>query len=786
MDDLATLGIKIDFAQVREAISLLDQLAERGPKVEGSVKKIGDSARQTATGFDLLKTAAVGLFGAFSIKMLADVSSEFSDLRGRVNDAAGSLEKGGAVMDRIAAISRTTYASLGQTAEGYLANASSMRELGYSTQQVLDYTSALNNAMTISGAKGETALQVQTALAKAMSLGALRGEELNTVIAKGGVVTDLLTTHFDTNREGLLKLGAEGKLTGDIIAKILIKAMEDLETRSGNMSATINDGLTQMGNAIMLLVGKWDALTGAGETLGNGLVWVADNLEQLVVIGGTATALYGGSMVAAFGLSRLAAVGLAGALKAVAGALVTTGIGAIAVALGQLVYMLIQAREASEDWGEAFQKVVGRMEPLMAGVRAAFLGLTDGMKAAWLLAMAEILRATQATFGPIAQLIGLTFGGFDEAISNLKKDAADFGAFAGIQFEFAGEKFKEGFADFGIDNKPVVDLTDKLSRLNVAANDNSKAAAKLKKAWDDLLRTAKDRVAQMELEAQLVGKNAIEADVLRLKLEALQEAEKKGLKLKPEQIAQLDALAEKYGQLATKVAEYQLMEDAAFERQQMFRSPIDQRIASDLKQAGIEMDSAGGQAYATFVKTTEQIGIAKDAVRDFAGTFVSDLLAGKSAMDALIGALGKLGDKLIQMALDEAINGLFKNLLGVVGGGLFGGGGGGWNSSLTSQVGQGSIGLFATGGISDKPAIFGEAGPEAAVPLPDGRSIPVTLSGSTGVSGGYVDNRVYNFQGTGDEVAAFRAEVARMDREIDARAVNAVRQAEQENYKFGT
>jgi len=36
---------------------------------------------------------------------------------------------------------------------------------------------------------------------------------------------------------------------------------------------------------------------------------------------------------------------------------------------------------------------------------------------------------------------------------------------------------------------------------------------------------------------------------------------------------------------------------------------------------------------------------------------------------------------------------------------------------------------FASGGISHRAAIFGEAGPEAAVPLPDGRTIPVTISG---------------------------------------------------------
>lgn len=52
-------------------------------------------------------------------------------------------------------------------------------------------------------------------------------------------------------------------------------------------------------------------------------------------------------------------------------------------------------------------------------------------------------------------------------------------------------------------------------------------------------------------------------------------------------------------------------------------------------------------------------------------------------------------------------------------------------SKAGSSRSRGSAGLkrFATGGISNEPAIFGEAGPEAAVPLPDGRTIPVTIKG---------------------------------------------------------
>jgi hypothetical protein len=67
---------------------------------------------------------------------------------------------------------------------------------------------------------------------------------------------------------------------------------------------------------------------------------------------------------------------------------------------------------------------------------------------------------------------------------------------------------------------------------------------------------------------------------------------------------------------------------------------------------------------------------------------------------------------------------------------LAGGGAGGGGGGMFGGILSGILGLlgggFAKGGISDRPAIFGEAGPEAAVPLPDGRRIPVQLSGRTG------------------------------------------------------
>jgi len=72
---------------------------------------------------------------------------------------------------------------------------------------------------------------------------------------------------------------------------------------------------------------------------------------------------------------------------------------------------------------------------------------------------------------------------------------------------------------------------------------------------------------------------------------------------------------------------------------------------------------------------------------------------------------------------DWTISGFFGNLFGGFGG-----------PAQFVGRGFGAYGMYASGGIADRPSIFGEAGPEAAVPLPDGRTIPVTFTNGGGGS----------------------------------------------------
>jgi hypothetical protein len=186
----------------------------------------------------------------------------------------------------------------------------------------------------------------------------------------------------------------------------------------------------------------------------------------------------------------------------------------------------------------------------------------------------------------------------------------------------------------------------------------------------------------------------------------------------------------------------------------------------------------GGEAYASLMapaieKVAERVGEvtkkqedynklisffdeARGAARDFANTFVQGLARGEKGIDALKSALQGLSSKLISKGIDM----LIESVLGRSGSGggllasLFGGGGGGGSagglSSLFSSAFSSGGGAFALGGImssrgpiplnryegggianSPQIALFGEGkGPEAYVPLPDGRSIPVSMRGS--------------------------------------------------------
>lgn len=221
----------------------------------------------------------------------------------------------------------------------------------------------------------------------------------------------------------------------------------------------------------------------------------------------------------------------------------------------------------------------------------------------------------------------------------------------------------------------------------------------------DNLKRGQDRIDKLKQEADAIGLTGTAQDTLRFKLELLQKATDKGRQLNPAYIAEIEKLAEAYGKAAEKVAFLRAQQDLTFEREQMFRSPSEQRVYSTLKSAGLDPNSESGQMLASQIRLNEALSTGRDLALDFASGFVSDLRNGVKATEALGNALGRLGDKLIDMALNQAINSLFSNLLGGAGGSS---GSGGILNGIGKIFGFADGTSSAPGGLS----WVGERGPE--------------------------------------------------------------------------
>jgi tape measure domain-containing protein len=289
-----------------------------------------------------------GIAAALGGRELIRMTGAWTDLTSRVNNAAGSMEAGNDVMLRVSEMARRTYSDLSQTAEGYIAFATTLTELGVSTSQQLDFVESLNNALVVSGAKGQTAASVIDALSKAMALGSLQGDNLNTVIASGGRVSQALAESMGVTTMELRKLGSEGKIGRREILGIATE-MEKLRAEAAAMPGTIQDGFMLLNNALLEYVGRGDDAVGMSGRIAEALTMIADNFDTvadagLKVAAVLAAAFLGrsiGGMIANLGAATGALLRFAAAMRAAGtlGSIGTSiaGLGAAAGPVGALL-----------------------------------------------------------------------------------------------------------------------------------------------------------------------------------------------------------------------------------------------------------------------------------------------------------------------------------------------------------------------------------------------------------------------------------------------------------------
>lgn len=243
------------------------------------------------------KASALGMAGAFAGAFatghLISLADEWSSVNARLKQASQSsddfTESQRALMD----ISQRTGTAFSDNASLFARSAASMREYGYSSQQVLNVTEAISTGLKLSGASTAEASSVITQFSQALAQGVLRGEEFNSVNENGDRVIRALAAGMGVARKDLKAMADQGLLTADKVVPALISQLGTMRGEFEAMPQTVSAATTKIENAFMAWVGGANEATGATATLVSVMNGVADNIDTVAAAAGVLASIGG-------------------------------------------------------------------------------------------------------------------------------------------------------------------------------------------------------------------------------------------------------------------------------------------------------------------------------------------------------------------------------------------------------------------------------------------------------------------------------------------------------------
>ncbi|HHJ4653598.1 TPA: phage tail tape measure protein, partial [Escherichia coli] len=224
--------------------------------------------------------AAAAATAAFATGKLVQIADEWNSVNARLKQASSSADDFAASQRQLMEISQRTGTAFSDNANLFSRAAASMREFGYSSDEVLKITEAVSTGLKLSGANTQEASSVITQFSQALAQGVLRGEEFNAVNEAGDRVIRALAAGMGVARKDLKSMADQGKLTIDKVVPALMSQLGSLQGEFASMPQTVSGSLQKVTNSFMAWVGGVNQATGATDALSGGLDNVAQTLDS--------------------------------------------------------------------------------------------------------------------------------------------------------------------------------------------------------------------------------------------------------------------------------------------------------------------------------------------------------------------------------------------------------------------------------------------------------------------------------------------------------------------------
>jgi tape measure domain-containing protein len=252
---------------------------------------IGAGASTADKALGGLKSALVAVAAGATAREVVSLADSYTTMGNRLKFATGSVKDAARVQGELFAAGLRTGAMATDLGEVYSRLTVSTKNLGLSQGEVLTMTEDLQKATQLSGATTQEAANALRQLGQGLGAGALRGDELNSILENTPLIAQLIADSMGKPIGQIRQLGSEGKITGQVIVKAMKDAHDVLTVQFGESLRTVSGSMTALENGALAVVGAINKATGATQafadvavSLGSELVQIAPELGEIVRI----------------------------------------------------------------------------------------------------------------------------------------------------------------------------------------------------------------------------------------------------------------------------------------------------------------------------------------------------------------------------------------------------------------------------------------------------------------------------------------------------------------------
>lgn len=371
----------------------LNNLVVVGDQAANSMSGAGSAARAAGVAFAALGAGRV-------VSEIIRLTDAFKSMQGSLALVSSSTSVASDSFQKLLTMANNTGSSLESTVSLYTRLANATRGAGYTTEQLLGVTDAINKAFVISGATMQEASNAAIQLSQGLASGTLRGEELNSVMEQGPRITRALAEYLGVTNGQIRQMAADGKITAEVVTNALLKSLTSLNSELDRMPRRFEQASTALKNNFLAAIGQIDI-----NPLISSVDALADSLSKPEVIDGIQSIATGlGNVVAVGGDGLKTVVSNTDALMVITGAYAAK----VGAGLVSALYLAVKARYS--DVSAANQQIVTAKRSEMAAaseavaIQSVVVASTEAGLARAIYARSEAMAATQSEISSVKRL----------------------------------------------------------------------------------------------------------------------------------------------------------------------------------------------------------------------------------------------------------------------------------------------------------------------------------------------------------------------------------------------